>query len=144
MIRFQYEESIAASPARVFAVMSDIERFDEWLTMDGRPDPGRPSGVGARFASTARMGPKTLELDGEVTRYDPDRAFGFRVATPHAVDFEVDFELRPDGDGTRLVGSGSMTTHRLWRLLEPMLRSELPKSEAAEARRLKALVESGR
>jgi hypothetical protein len=39
-------------------------------------------------------------------------------------------------------GSGSMTTHRLWRLLEPILRMEVGEGEAREARRLKAILES--
>jgi uncharacterized protein YndB with AHSA1/START domain len=143
MIRFSYEEQIAASPEAVFAVMSDIGRFDEWLGMDGRPkDPGRAR-VGARFDSTSRLGPMRVESQGEVTSFEPSHRFGFRLVTPGAFDFEIDIRLEPDDRGTRMKGSGSMTTHRLWRLLEPILRGELQKGEAAEAARLKALVEAG-
>lgn len=142
MIQFRYQETIAASPEAVFAVMSDPARFEEWLTMDGRVSGDAPVGAGTSFASTGKLGPLTVHGTGEVTRFEQDRAFGFRMVSPRAFDFELDLELEAIDDGTRLSGQGSMTTHRLWRLLEPMLRAELPKGEAREAARLKALLES--
>ena len=144
MIRFAYEELIDASPSDVFAVLSDVERFDEWLNMNGRLTNGQTVGVGSTFESTGRMGPLTVRGAGEITRFEPDRAFGFAMRDSKAFDFEIDLDLSPTADGTRLTGSGSMTTHRFWRLLEPVLRSEVPKGEAREAQRLKALVEVGR
>jgi uncharacterized protein YndB with AHSA1/START domain len=145
MIRFAYEESIDASPADVFAVIADVSRFDEWLGMDGRLAGDPPARLGSTFDSAGRMGPLTVRGRGEITRYEPDRAFGIAMWSPRAFDFELDIELAPTGaGGTRLTGSGSMTTHGVWRLLEPVLRSEVPKGEAAEARRLKTLVEAAR
>lgn len=141
MIRFAYEETIAASPEAVFAVMADVARFDEWLDMDGRPTEPGPVGVGSRFESTGRMGPLGVRGSGEVTSFEPAKAFGFRMSAPGAFDFTIDLRLEPHAAGTRLQGSGSMTTHRLWRLLDPVLRAELEKGEAREARRLKVLVE---
>ena len=143
MIRFDYQESIAASPEAVFAVMSDFARFDEWLGMDGRPIDDGQVRTGSRFESTGRLGPFTVHGTGEVTRCEPGRAFGFRMAAPGRFDFVLDLRLEPMPEGTRLDGSGSMTTHRLWRLLEPMLRAEVPKGEVREAQRLKALLEAG-
>jgi uncharacterized protein YndB with AHSA1/START domain len=144
MIRFAYEESITASPRDVFEVLSDITRFDEWLDMDGRLAADGPVGPGSRFQSTGHVGPFTVRGAGEVTRYEPDQAFGFRMRMPSTFDFDIDFELEPADGGTRLRGSGSMTPHRWWRLLTPLLRAEVPKGEAREARRLKTLVESAR
>ena len=144
MIRFTYEETIAASPQAVFAVMADVSRFSEWLDMDGRPATSGSNEVGSRFDSTGRMGPLRVSGSGEITRYEQDLAFGFRMVDPKAFEFGVELELEPVDGGTRLRGSGSMTTHRLWRLLEPLLRGELGKGEAREARRLKGIVEAGR
>lgn len=143
MIRFAYEETIAASSATVFAVMSDITRFNEWLDMDGRPT-SPATGLGARFESSGRMGPLRIKGTGEVDRFEPDRAFGFRMTVPGAFDFDLQLELEPIAEGTRLRGRGAMTTHRWWRLLEPVLRSEVQAGEAREARRLKELLEAGR
>lgn len=143
MIRFAYEESIAASPDEVFAVMSDVTRFDEWLAMDGRLVDGSPTRLGSTFDSTGKMGPLTVRGRGHITRFEPGQAFGFLMSAPNAFDFELAVELKGTREGTRMLGSGSMTTHRLWRLLEPMLRSEVQKGEVAEARRLKALLETG-
>jgi hypothetical protein len=144
MIRFAYEESIGAGPDEVFAIMSDVTRFDDWLGMDGRLVDGSPTGLGSTFESTGRMGPLTVRGRGQITRFEPGKAFGFTMTAPNAFDFELAVELNGSQAGTRMLGSGSMTTHRLWRLLEPVLRSEVPKGEAAEARRLKALIEAGR
>lgn len=142
MIRFAYEETIRADPHAVFAIMTDISQFDRWLDMDGRAkDPG-PPGVGSRFDSTSRLGPLRVEGQGEVTSFEPDRRFGFRLVSPHALDFEIEIELQAADGGTVMRASGSMATHRLWRLLEPVLRMELQEGEAREARRLKAIVES--
>lgn len=145
MIRFAYEESIDASPSEVFATLSDVGRFDQWLDMDGRLTDGRPVQVGSTFESSGRMGPLTVRGTGEITRFEPDRALAFAMRAPRAFDFELNIELAPAAaGGTRLTGSGSMTTHGLWRLLEPLLRSEVPKGEVREARRLKVLVEAPR
>jgi len=144
MIRFAYEASIEASPDEVFTVLSDVTRFDEWLAMDGQLVDGLPTRLGSAFESTGKMGPLTVRGRGRITRFEPGRAFGFTMSAPNAFDFDLAIELSPVAGGTRLAGSGSMTTHRLWRLLEPVLRSEVVKGEAAEARRLKAVVETGR
>lgn len=142
MIHFAYEETIAASPEAVFKVMADISRFDEWLAMDGRPAATGPTHLGSRFESTGKLGPMTVHGTGEVTRFEPDRGFGFRLVVPNAIDFVLDIELAEDAAGTRLSGSGSMTTHRLWRLLEPVMRGEVQAGEVREAKRLKELVEA--
>jgi uncharacterized protein YndB with AHSA1/START domain len=144
MIRFEYEESINASPSDVFAVMSDVARFHEWLDMDGRLATEGPVRQGTRFQSTGHLGPFKVTGPGEVTRYEPDRAFGFAMRMPSTFDFDIEFDLEPTDRGTRLRGSGSMTPHRWWRLLEPVLRAEVPKGEAREAARLKALIEAAR
>jgi uncharacterized protein YndB with AHSA1/START domain len=144
MIRFAYEESIGASPDEVFAVMSDVTRFDDWLGMDGRLVDGSPTRLGSTFESAGKMGPMTVRGHGQITRFEPGKAFGFTMTAPNAFDFDLAIELSASPAGTRMLGSGSMTTRRLWRLLEPVLRSEVPKGEVAEARRLKALIEAGR
>jgi hypothetical protein len=64
------------------------------------------------------------------------------AAPSHASDLKIEIELEAAHGGTVMRGSGSMATHRLWRLLEPVLRMELQKGEAREARRLKAILES--
>lgn len=143
MIRFAYTETIAASPEAVFALMSDVSRFDQWLDMDGRPTSTGPVGVGSRFDSTGRLGPLRVRGSGEVTRFENGRAFGFRMVAPGSFDFDIVLEIEPTPGGTLLRGSGSMATRRLWRLLDPILRSELEHGEAREARRLKEIVEAG-
>ena len=44
---------------------------------------------------------KAYEDKGEITRFEPDRAFGFAMRDPKAFDFEIDLELSPTAGGTR-------------------------------------------
>lgn len=97
MIRFQYEVTIEASPDEVFAVMSDIGRFDERLSMDGRAMQPGPTGVGTRFASTGTMGPLRLEGGGEITHFEPGRRFRIPVAEAECPRFRDRHRPRVDG-----------------------------------------------
>ena len=67
---------------------------------------------------------------------------GFRLRGRNSIDFETDMRLEAAGAGTTMTGTGWLQAHGRWRLLEPILRMELEKGEAAEARRLKAIVEA--
>ena len=80
MRRFDTTIDIQASPAVVWAVMSDVERWPEWttsITRITRTSPG-PFGLG----STARVKqPKLAAANFVVTRWEPDRGFDWLTKT---------------------------------------------------------------
>ncbi len=98
MTTFERAIDIAAPPARVFAVMADVERWHEWTaSVKGVRLFGRPLAVGSR--AFIRQ-PKFPPAWWKVTDLQPDREFtwvsvapGLRVVARHGAG--------PAGDGAR-------------------------------------------
>jgi carbon monoxide dehydrogenase subunit G len=98
--RFAITIDIAAPPERVWAVMSDIDRWPEMtasMTSVTRTSPGR-LGVG----STARVKqPKLAPADFVITSWQPGR--GFEWVTRNAlVTARAGHDIEPAPDGTRV------------------------------------------
>jgi uncharacterized membrane protein len=81
MRTFETTIEIAAPPSRVWAVMSDIERWHEWtpsITSVQRLDDG-PSGIGSR----ARVKqPQLASSVFEITTWNPERGFDWVTKSP--------------------------------------------------------------
>jgi uncharacterized protein YndB with AHSA1/START domain len=96
---FSITVDIAALPERVWAVMSDIERWPEWtptVTRIERLDRG-PLAVGSR----ARIRqPKLLPAIWEVTALQDGRSFGWVTRSP-GVLVTAKHGVAPAGAGTR-------------------------------------------
>jgi uncharacterized membrane protein len=96
MARWMREIEIEAPPARVWQVMSDVERWPDWTTsMESVEKPDRPLGPGARVAVKPRgVGRSTWT----VTSWRPGEGFvwetrvrGSRTLGNH--------EIMPNGEG---------------------------------------------
>lgn len=91
---------IAASPAQVWAVMSDIERWHEWtasISSITRTSSG-PIGVG----STARVKqPKLATADFEISAWQPERGFDW-VTKNLAVTAVGRHHIEPTATGSRV------------------------------------------
>ncbi len=93
---------IAASPAAVWEVVSDVRRMPEfspelrkvWVL-------GRDTGAGARFVGLNRRGVVAWPTISTVVRWEPHRAIAWRTRESGATWL---YELRPAGGGTRLTG----------------------------------------
>jgi carbon monoxide dehydrogenase subunit G len=96
------ERDLAAPPARVWACMSDLDRWAELLpTVEGITRVGAPGpiAVGTRF--TVRQ-PGLATAEYAVTEWRPETGFTWE-ATAKGVHTAASHELRPTGTGTRLV-----------------------------------------
>ena len=74
-IAVEVETQIGRVPADVFAELTAVERFPEWLIASGivrveRLDPG-PLAVGTRLRIGQAVGGRSTVLDGAVTALDP-------------------------------------------------------------------------
>lgn len=144
MIRFETEQTIARSAGDVWAYAADIVRHPEWMSVtDARLIHGTGSEVGTRAVERIAMGPRTADVDVEVTASVSARRIAWRVAGGGPVAGDVALDLEPLGpDRTRAVYSGSIGLTGLWRLLEPFMAGEIRSGEAAELVRLKENLES--
>jgi uncharacterized protein YndB with AHSA1/START domain len=93
---------IAAPPAQVWALVSDIPRMASWSPQVVRTVVrGGAVRQGARFVNLNRQGPLFWPTTGKVVRFEPHRDFAFRIGENRTV---WSFELTDDGaGGTRLV-----------------------------------------
>lgn len=99
MTQFSFAVDIQASPDRVWAVMSDIERWPEWtptVASIQRVDPG-PLAVGSR----ARIRqPKLPPAEWQVTELDEGRNFTWVTRRP-GVRMTARHWVEADGGGSR-------------------------------------------
>lgn len=85
-------------------------------------------------------GPFKGPLKMEIVELEPDRRVAFQVSHP-ALDWRSVTTLREDGSGTRVTYAGEMSLRGWRRILESMMGGEISKGEAAEIRKLKAVLE---
>ena len=144
MISYESRTEIARPADEVFAMLVEPDRLGEWTSMtDGRWLTEHPHGAGSRAEATMRIGPFRRPFRWEVTDYQPNRRYAIRTLPGGAVDWSGGYELESTGSTTIVKGYGDVRPNGLLRLLTPMLRAELPKEEAAELDRLKAILEAG-
>jgi hypothetical protein len=96
---FAIAVEIAAPPDRVWAVMSDIERWAEWtptVTRIDRLDPG-PLAVGQRARI---LQPRLPAAVWRITRLEPGRGFTWETRSPGVV-VTGDHTVEPNGAGSR-------------------------------------------
>jgi hypothetical protein len=100
MLTFSTGVEIDAAPARVWAVMTDVERWPEWtasVISVKRLDTG-PFRVGSR-ARVRQL--RLFAADWDVTALDPEKGFTWVTRSPGLVVFGH-HRLEPAGAGTRV------------------------------------------
>ena len=99
---------VAASPDRLYKLVSDITRMGEWSPeccrcewLDGATE----ATVGARFEGHNRSGPLRWTTTPTVRRADPGREFAFTVTIDGRDVTHWRYRLEPSGAGTRVTES---------------------------------------
>ena len=104
---------IAAPPEAIYRLVSDVTRTPEFspeivecIWLDGAAGPA----VGARFKARNKM-PNRPAFSNKpiVTVFEPDRTFAFARTEPFGGTVEWRYDFRPDGDGTLLTESYTVT-----------------------------------
>jgi uncharacterized protein YndB with AHSA1/START domain len=124
-IAVEIETRIGRAPEDVFAELTAIERYPEWLIASGivrveRLD-GVPPAPGSRVRIAQRVGGRSTMLDGTITQLEPDRAFGLRGRDPEGVTIEIDATVTADGQGSRLHWSMRIGLPIRFRMFESMV-----------------------
>ena len=98
----QLEQSveIAAEPAQVWALVTDVPRMAQWSPQVVRSKvKGGEVKLGAKFSNVNRRGPLFWPTTGKVVRCEPHRDFAFRIAENKTI---WSFELEPTATGTKV------------------------------------------
>ncbi len=92
---------IDASPAQVWALVTDVKRMAEWSPQVVRTIVrGGPVQLGTRALNINRRGPVVWPTRTKVVAFEPHREFAFRVKENKAI---WSFTLEPTESGTRVI-----------------------------------------
>jgi uncharacterized protein YndB with AHSA1/START domain len=104
-IQAEIELPIARSCEAVWAELTAVERYPDWLRESGvtrvELEPG-PLGPGTRLRIEQRLAGRPAMLEGIVTAWEPEQRFAFRATHPDGITVEADGVLTPDGPTCRL------------------------------------------
>jgi uncharacterized protein YndB with AHSA1/START domain len=142
MISYSSDVTIARPPHAVYEALLDPALYSKWTDMvDVSFDATEGARVGTHGTFRLSKGPFKGTLEMEVTELDPDQRVVFHVTHP-SLDWRAVSTLVPDGSGTRLTYAGELRLRGWRRILEPFAARDVRDGEAAEAVKLKALLEA--
>lgn len=143
MIRSETSTVIHRPAAEIADYLADIDRMTEWTDMSAsRRLTDGPTREGTRAYAEVALGPMKLGWTWEVTDFDAVGGYGYRTVSKSSLGMDGRITLTPQGsEATRVDYLVEVNTHGLLRLLEPLIRGEISRNEAAEVTRLKELIE---
>ncbi|MDF0374773.1 MULTISPECIES: SRPBCC family protein [Streptomyces] len=96
---------IRRTPEDVWRVLSDAERYGDWVvgTARAEPDEGRWPDVGAALRYEIRIGPLTLHNRTVVRRSEPASVLELEADSGRLGTARIAMELRPWGGNTLLI-----------------------------------------
>jgi uncharacterized protein YndB with AHSA1/START domain len=137
---------IGRQPRDVFAALTAVERFPEWLIASGivnveRSDAG-PIAVGSRLTIRQVVAGRSTVVDAEVTACAPDATFAVRGRDPDGVAIQFDAGLAPDGDvASTLRWSVRIELPLRYRMFESMVAPQARRAAALDIEAFKRRLE---
>ena len=125
---------IARSPEMVYAVVRDLARAPEW--QESLESLDVEAGTEVR-----RFGGRRSEASFFVLEDDPPRRFAIR-SDGGSAEARAEFDLEPDGDGTRVVFTVDLRLRGAARLAAGVVKPAAQREVRGSLERLKELVES--
>ncbi len=141
-IHFAHTIELPQPPARVFAVLDDFSQTPKWLSRCTGIEtltPG-PKAAGTKLRYGYKEAGRTGTMDGELTA----RAEGERITMHYGdkmMEVSVDFEMAPNGAGTKLTHTIDITPKAfMTKLFAPMIAKQVPKQTVTAMESLRALL----
>jgi uncharacterized protein YndB with AHSA1/START domain len=128
----------------VWAVVSDLDTHTAWrpALVEFRQLGDGPLEVGTRIREVLRWGKREIEIEDVVTALDPPRRLALSGGWK-AAEFDVEFTLEPEGDGTRVTMDWPLRPKSLLlRLAAPFLKGTMSKATREELEKLRDYVEA--
>jgi carbon monoxide dehydrogenase subunit G len=145
-ISVDVETQIERPSADVFAALTDVERYPDWLIASGivrveRLGPG-PLTVGSRLRISQTVAGRSTVLDGSVTRLASGTAVGLRGKDKDGVTIEIEASLAPEGPTTRMHWSLRLKLPLRFRMFESMVAPQARRAAALDLEAFKRRLES--
>jgi uncharacterized protein YndB with AHSA1/START domain len=144
-ITAEAEVQVARGVDAVWAELTAIERFPEWLRESGIIRVDRlteaTTALGTALRIEQRLAGRTSVLEGVVTAWEPPAHFGFRARHPDGIAIEVDAALAPDAATTWLRWRIQIGLPLRLRLFESVAAPEVRRAAAADLFGLKRRLE---
>ena len=130
MARFEHTVEVPRPPGEVFPWLLEQDKVPRWTghleryeQLDGA------LGTGSRVRQVLEISGRTIDVELEITRYDPPSAAETRFET-NGINVVTDYTLQPNGTGTRLTQSleakaGGFTAKMLLPVVQPRLEQKL-------------------
>src|SRR5262245_30713858 len=112
-----------------------------WADLPMGPLTDGPIRQGSRMELTFGLGPIKARVGMEYAAIEPGSRVAFRTFSG-PVHWEGEYRLAAAGGGTELSQHGTMRFSGLWRLIEPLVGSEISRGEVKELEKLKAVAEA--
>lgn len=119
---------IAAAPHDVYVALRTLDDYPGWLHRSVVYRGTRAADGSGAYVDSTTVG----RMRGTLTGEDPDRSLRFHQAKPSgSVDASIRYDLAAVDGLTRVVRVGELTTHGVFRAMQPVL----VRMAAAESRR---------
>ena len=145
-ISLELEVPIGRPAAEVFAHLTDVERWPEWLIASGivrveRLDAG-PLAAGSRLRIEQRVAGRASTLDASVTALEAATTFGVAGKDADGISVSIDASLGSDGPVTRLGWRLRIGLPLRYRMLESMAAPQVRRAAALDLEAFRQRLES--
>lgn len=142
MIKLQESIQIGKPQSLVFGVVSDISKIPQWqseVVKSTAVTPG-PMKMGTKFDEVVKIGPFKVTTHCEVTKYEPQKLITF-TAKSSPSEYGAQFTVEPEGQSCRATVDGTANLRGIWKIMEPLMASDVKKGIKKEMADLKKLCE---
>jgi uncharacterized protein YndB with AHSA1/START domain len=108
-MKISYSIDINSPPATVFGWVEDPEKAMQWMTSvaGGEILHETPERIGTTFREVVEEDGKGVEMQGEITGYEPDQSISFHLNSRINV-VDVEFRVEAIQTGTRLTQTANI------------------------------------
>ena len=130
MARFSHTVEISRPPEDVFPWLLEEDKVPRWTShLDTYQALDGSLGPGSRVRQVLEVSGRRIDVELEITRYDPPRGAATRFAT-NGIEVVNAYSLEPSGAGTRLTQSldakpSGLTARMLVPVVQPRLEEKL-------------------
>jgi len=145
-ITAQLETRIGRSPSAVFAELTALERYPQWLIATGVTgvellDQG-PLAPGTRVRIAQAVADRATTLEGQVTALEPDRRLAIQGRDREGIKVGIDASVAADGPSTLLRWTLRVDLPLRYRMFETMVAPQARRAAGLDLEALKRRLES--